>query len=103
MTFYDLSEALFLPRWSLRRNRNDMSIDVFLYRQVHISRLRGQNDPRILRVSSEVPDHIDFARHGIERLGVLVLDANLECLHYRLHGVIVAQQCGVCNPFLWHR
>ena len=58
MTFYDLSEALFLPRWSLRRNRNDMSIDVFPTRQVHVSWLRGQNDPRILRLSSEVPDAI---------------------------------------------
>ena len=58
MTFYGRSEALFLPRWFLCRNRNGMSIDVFPTRQVHISWLRGQNDPRVLRLPSEVPDAI---------------------------------------------
>ena len=58
MTFYDRSEVLFLPRRSLCRNRNGMSIDVFPTRQVRISWLRGRNDPRILRLSSEAPDEI---------------------------------------------
>lgn len=80
MTFYDLSEALFLPRWSLRHNRNDMSIDVFLYRQVHISRLRGQNDPRILRLSSESPDKVHRPRllvqQAAQRLHAVAVNLN---------------------------
>lgn len=103
MTFYGPSRALLLPQWFLCRSRSDMPTDVFQDHQVRISRSRGQNDPRLLRVSSEAPHLIHVARHATKNAGVLVLDANLECLHYRLHGVIVAQQCGVCNPFLWHR
>lgn len=101
MTFYGPSRALLLPQWFLCRSRSDMPTDVFPDRQVRISRSRGQNDPRLLRVSSEVPDHIDVARHAPKHTGVLVLDANFECLHCRLHGVIVAHKEVACNWFLW--
>ena len=59
MTFYGPSRALLLPQWFLCRSRSDMPTDVFQDRQVRISRSRGQNDPRLLRVSSEVPYRVN--------------------------------------------
>ena len=102
MTFYGPSRALLLPQWFLCRSRSDMPTDVFPDRQVRISRSRVQNDPRLLRVSSEVPHLIHVARHATKNAGVLVLDANLECFDCRLHGVIVARKHLGCNLILYH-
>lgn len=85
MTFYGPSRALLLPQWFLCRSRSDMPTDVFPDRQVRISRSRGQNDPRLLRVSSEVPDLIDLARHRGKHFGVLVFDAQAQGFG-RFHG-----------------
>ena len=85
MTFYGQSRALWLPQWFLCRSRSDMPTDVFQDRQVRISRSRSQNDPRLLRVSSEVPDHIHVACHATKSAGVLVFDAQAQGFG-RFHG-----------------
>ena len=88
MTFYGPSRALLLPQWFLCRSRSDMPTDVFPDRQVRISRSIGQNDPRLLRVSSVVPHQIDLARHRKQRFRVLVLDAEFESF-YGFHACII--------------
>lgn len=106
MTFYGRHEALFLQQWFLRRSRSDMPTDVSHCRQVRISQSRGQNDHRLLRCTSEIPDEVEHlihvARNAPKHTGVLVLDANLECFHCRLHGVIVARKCDACKLFSCH-